>query len=134
MSDLATLIANMLLSCGFPNVFPRIPSTLDCAEPIVVVEGSFARESRQVEEERGDVAVTVMVVREVAADAEAVANAAERAMRKADWEPYANAGSYRIVGIDSTAPHFEERDSSGRDSSGRSVWAFEVVGTVVRSL
>ena len=69
MSNLATSISNMLLSSGFPNVFPRKPSALDCAEPIVVTEGAFVRESRLTEEERGSVPVTVMVVREVAGDA-----------------------------------------------------------------
>ena len=95
----------------------------------MVTEGAFARESRQAEEERGTVAVTVMAVREVAADAEDVAMAAERAVRRADWEPYVDAGSYRIVGIDTSAPAFKERDSSGRY-----VWSFDVTCTVVRAL
>ena len=81
------------------------------------------------EEERGAVAVTVMVVREVATDAESVAVAAELAVRRADREPYANAGIYRIVGVDTTAPAFRERDSSGRY-----VWAFDMACTVARSL
>ena len=129
MSNLATSISNMLLSSGFPNVFPRKPSALDCAEPIVVTEGAFVRESRLTEEERGSVPVTVMVVREVAGDAETVAIAAERAVRRTEWEPYADARSHRIVGIDTTAPAFKERDASGRY-----MWAFDVTCTVVRSL
>ncbi len=107
----------------------NLPSALDCAEPIVVVEGAFSRDARMAEEERGTVVVTVMVVREAMADAEDVAVAAELAVRRADWEPYADAGAYRIVGIDTTAPAFKERDSSGRH-----VWAFDVKCTVVRSL
>lgn len=126
----AESIKKLLVDAHFTSCFTKVlPSALDCAEPIVVVEGTFTRDSRMAEEERGAVAVTVMVVREVAADAESVAVAAELAVRKADWEPYADAGSCRIVGIDTTAPTFKERDSSGRY-----VWAFDVMCTVVRSL
>ena len=126
----ADSIAKLLADAHFSRYFSKgLPSALDCAEPIVVTEGAFARESRQAEEERGTVAVTVMAVREVAADAEDVAMAAERAVRRADWEPYVDAGSYRIVGIDTSAPAFKERDSSGRY-----VWSFDVTCTVVRAL
>ncbi|OUN42849.1 hypothetical protein B5G21_06525 [Enorma massiliensis] len=126
----AESIAKLLADAHFTSCFTKVcPSALDCAEPIVVTEGAFSRGSRLAEEERGSVAVTVLVVREVAADAESVAVAAELAVRRADWEPYADAGGYRIVGIDTTAPAFKERDSSGRY-----VWAFDVACTVVRSL
>lgn len=126
----AESIKKLLADAHFTSCFTKVlPSALDCAEPIVVVEGAFTRDSRMAEEERGAVAVTVMVVREVAADAESVAVAAELAVRRADWEPYADAGSCRIVGIDTTAPTFKERDSSGRYA-----WAFDVMCTVVRSL
>ena len=128
--SVADSIANMLADAHFSYYFSKVlPSALDCAEPIVVTEGAFERESRMAEEERGTVVVTVLVVREVMADAESVAVAAERAVRSADWEPYADAGSYRITGIDTSAPAFKERDSSGRY-----VWAFDVACTVVRSL
>ena len=126
----ADSIAKLLADAHFTSCFTNVlPSALDCAEPIVVTEGAFSRGSRLAEEERGSVAVTVLVVREVMADAESVAAAAELAVRRADWEPYADAGGYRIVGIDTTAPTFKERDSSGRY-----VWAFDVMCTVVRSL
>ena len=125
----ADSIAKMLVDAHFTNCFTKVgPSALDCAEPIVVLDGAFGRESRQVEEERGTVTVTVLVVREVAADAESVALALERAVRTGSWEPYADAGPYRIVGIDTTAPSLKERDSSGRF-----VWSFEVTCTVVRA-
>ncbi len=124
--SIAKLLADAHFSCYFSKVSP---SALDCAEPIVVLEGAFSRDSRMAEEERGTVTVTVLVVREVSSDAEDVATAAERVVRRADWEPYANAGTYRIVGIDTTAPAFKERDSSGRF-----VWSFEVACTVVRAL
>ena len=126
----AESIAKLLADAHFTSCFTKVcPSALDCAEPIVVTEGAFSRGSRLAEEERGSVVVTVLVVREVMADAESVAAAAELAVRRADWEPYADAGGYRIVGIDTTAPAFKERDSSGRY-----VWAFDVACTVVRSL
>lgn len=124
--SIAKLLADAHFSCYFSKVHP---SALDCAEPIVAVEGAFSRDSRMAEEERGSVVVTALVVREVMADAESVAIAAEMAVRRADWEPYADAGAYRIVGIDTTAPAFKERDSSGRY-----VWAFDVSCAVVRSL
>lgn len=126
----ADSIGKLLVEAHFTSCFTKVlPSALDCGEPIVVTEGAFSRESRLAEEERGSVTVTVLVVREVMADAESIAVAAELAVRRADWEPYADAGGYRIVGIDTTAPAFKERDSSGRH-----VWAFDVACTVVRSL
>ena len=124
--SIAKLLADAHFSCYFSKV---LPSALDCEEPIVAVEGPFSRDSRLIEEERGSVMVTVLVVREVAADAGSVAIAADLAVRRADWEPYADAGGYRIVSIDTAAPAFKERDSSGRY-----VWAFDVACTVVRSL
>lgn len=126
----ADSIAKLLVDAHFTSCFTKVlPSALDCEEPIVVTEGAFSRDARIAEEERGSVVVTVLVVREVSPDAESVAAAAELAVRRADWEPYADAGGYRIAGIDTTAPSFKERDSSGRY-----VWAFDVTCTVVRSL
>lgn len=124
--SIANLVADAHFSCYFSKA---CPSALDCAESIVAVEGTFERGSRLAEEERGSVVVTVLVVREVMADAESVAAAAELAVRRADWEQYADAGGYRIVGVDTSAPAFRERDSSGRY-----VWSFDVACTVVRSL
>lgn len=127
--SVAVQIKNLLLNSDFSNVFSTIPSALDCAEPIVVSAGDFKRESRLREEERGTVLVDVLVVREVEDDAEAVSVSCEKAVRRADWEPYADSGDYRIVGLDTTAAAFRERDSSGRF-----VWGFEAECTVVRSL
>ena len=130
MMGCADSIAWILRDTHFTCYFTKVcPSALDCAEPIVVLDGEFSRDARMAEEERGTVAVTVLVVRETLADAEEVATAAEQAVRRADWEPYADAGAYRIVGIETTAPAFKERDSSGRF-----VWSFEVACTVVRAL
>ena len=126
----ADSIANMLADAHFTSYFSKVlPSALNCAEPVVVTEGAFERDSRMAEEERGSVVVTVMVVREIIADAESAAVAAERAVRSADWESHADAGRYRIVGIDTAAPAFKERDSSGRF-----IWSFDVTCTVVRTL
>ena len=126
----ADLIAKLLADAHFSCYFSKVsPSALVCEEPIVVLEGAFSRDSRMQEEERGTVAVTVLVVREVAAEAEAFAFVCERAVRRGMWEPYADAGEYRLVGIDTTAPAFKERDSSGRF-----VWSFEVTCTVVRQI
>lgn len=60
----AESIKKLLVDAHFISCFTKVlPSALDCAEPIVVVEGAFTRDSRMAEEERGAVAVTVMVVR-----------------------------------------------------------------------
>ena len=126
----ADSVAGILRDAHFTSYFTKVlPSALNCPEPIVVLDGEFERDSRMAEEERGTVAVTVLVVREAASEAEDVATAVELAVRRADWEPYADAGAYRIVGIDTTPPVFKERDSSGRF-----VWSFEVACTVVRML
>lgn len=127
--NIANQIKNILLSSGFSNVFSTIPSALDCAEPIVVSQGDFSREARRAEEERGTLPVTVLVVRDVAANAEAVAVSCERAVRGANWEPFAEAWPWRIVGVDTTAPAFKERDGSGRF-----IWALEADCTMARAL
>lgn len=122
-------IAKLLVDAQFTSVFTQSLSALDCAEPIIVSAGAFKREERFADEERGHIAVTVLVVRELAAEAERVAEECERCVRRASWEPYADAGRYRICGLDTSAPAFRERDSSGRY-----VWGFEVDVTVVRAL
>ena len=126
----ADSVAKMLADAHFSDCFSKVlPSALDYAEPIVVSERAFERASRMSEEERGTVPVTVMVVREASADAEAVAGACERAVRSGSWEPYAETWPWRIVGVDTSAPALMRRDGSGRF-----VWSFEVACTVVRSL
>lgn len=122
-------IAKLLVDSDFTSCFTKPVSALLCEEPIVVVEGGFERESRLTEEERGSVVATVFVVREDAGESGVVALAAEHAVRCVDWEPYADAAPYRIVGIDTTVPAYE-----GDDASGRAVWSFKVTCTVVRGL
>ncbi|MBP3885793.1 MAG: hypothetical protein J6D54_12780 [Olsenella sp.] len=127
--SVARAVAGMLDDAGFVYVHTAPPSALDCAEPIVCLQGHFERDGRMEGEERGTVAVSVLVVRELAVDAEAGAEACELALRRCDWEPWADCGRYRIVALDTTAPAFVERDRSGRV-----VWGFEVRCTVARSL
>ena len=127
--QLSFLVAKALLEGDFASYFASLPSADVEPEPIVLREGRFERVSRTDGEERGTVAVAVLVVREVAATAEADAQACERWVRSYGWEPVAENGSWRIVGMDTTAPAFKEIDGSGRF-----VWAFDVLLTVVRSI
>lgn len=127
--QLSFLIAKALLDGDFASYFASVPSALDDPEPIVIRQGGFEREARMEDEERGTVAVTVLVVREVEATADADALACERWLRSYGWEPYAENESWRICGLDTTAPAFKERDESGRF-----VYEFDVRLTVVRSL
>ena len=101
--QLSFLIAKALLEGDFASYFASVPSAADDPEPIVV--------------------------REVEATAEADAQACERWIRTYGWEPVAENGSWRICGLDTTAPAFKERDGSGRF-----VYEFDVRLTVVRSL
>lgn len=126
----ANLIKNMLVSGDFSGYFSTFaPSAADEPEPVVLAEGPFARESRIEGEERGSVPVTVLVVREDASDAESLAIALEAFLRDADWEPFSESGPWRIVGLDTTAPAFRERDSSGRF-----VYEFTAEVTAVRAV
>ena len=126
----AELIASALVDAEFPNVFPKSsPSALDFPEAIVLLQGPFGREGRFDGEERGTVPVRVLVVRELPAEAESVAIDVERCIRHADWELHRDAGPWRVAGIDTAAPHFKERDSSGRY-----VWEIDIDVTAVRAI
>ena len=127
--QISFLIAKALLDGDFASYFASVPSALDDPEPIVLRQGSFEREARFEDSERGTVAVTVLVVRDVEATAEADSIACERWLRSYGWEASAENGSWRIAGLDTAAPHFIERDGSGRF-----VWGFDVTLTVVRYL
>lgn len=78
---LSFLVAKALLEGDFASYFASLPSADMEPEPIVLREGRFERVSRMEHEERGTVTVAVMVVREVAATAEADAMACERLLR-----------------------------------------------------
>lgn len=126
----ADSIAKMLVDADFSSCFSNVaPSALVSAEPIVVIDGAYERAGRMAEEERGTVAVTVLAVRETSGAAEEAAASAELAVRRGGWEPYADAGAWRIVGLDTGPASFKERDGSGRF-----VWGFGVACTVVREL
>ena len=126
----AEMIASCLVAAQFPNVFPKtLPSAVDFPEAIVLVQGKFGRESRIEGEERGTLPVTVYVVRDLPAEAESVAIDVEKCIRRASWETFSESGPWRIAGLDTSAPSFNERDSSGRY-----VWQFEVTVTAVRSV
>ena len=129
MSRIANLLLFPQVEGDFTNYFTNRVSALECAEPIVLLEGGFEREMRIEGEERGTVPVEVLVVRDVDADAEAVAVALEQRIRHGAWERTGEAWPYRVVGLDTTAPAFRERDGSGRF-----VWAFMVTVTVVRTV
>lgn len=120
----------MLVSGDFSGYFSTFPpSAREHPECVVLLEGEFERESRIDGEERGTVPITVLVVREDSTEAEELAIAMERHLRDLDWEPYCEAGPWRVVGLDTTAPAFKERDSSGR-----CVWKFTVTLTIAREI
>lgn len=123
-------VAGMLRAAGVANVFTAPPSALDCAEPVVVRWGGFERESRQDGEERGTIRVQALAVRERDADAMDAAFACEAAVRDSGRAAWNEEGSgVRIVGIDTEAPAFRMRDSSGR-----CVWGFTAFLTVAREI
>ncbi len=125
--QLSFLVAKALLEGDFASYFASVPSAADDPEPIVLCQGKFEREAVLPDGERGHLAVTVLVVREVEAEAEADAQSCERWIRRYGWEPVAENGTWRIVGLDTTTPSFVELDRSGRF-----VWGFDVILTVVR--
>lgn len=125
----SSLIAYPLVEADFSVYFSKLPGAIECAEPVVLVEGAFERESRIEGEERSTVDVTCYVVREVSAEAEAAALECERVVRNSDWELHRDASPWRIAGVDTTAPFLKERDSSGRY-----VWQFGIEVTAVREI
>lgn len=63
--QLSFLVARALLEGDFASYFASVPSAADDPEPIVLRQGKFEREAVLPDGERGHVAVTVLVVREV---------------------------------------------------------------------
>lgn len=124
--EVAGAVASMLYALGFTGVFCAPPSAGFCAEPIVVSQGAFAREARLADGgERGRVDVDVLACREDAGAAEAVCVVAERALRGAVWP--IDVDGVRIASADS-----DGSGPRGRDGSGRWLWGFTLVCTVVR--
>lgn len=130
MRAVVDAVAGMLRAAGVGDVFCIAPSALLSEQPVVVRWAGFSRESRQDGEERGVASVEVFAVRETdaaACDVAILCEAAVRSSGRAEWNV---AGSeVRILGIDTDAPAFRERDSSGRF-----VWAFTVRLTVAREI
>ena len=60
----SSLIAYPLVEADFSVYFSKLPSSLECPEPVVLAEGEFEREGRMDGEERGTVPVACYVVRE----------------------------------------------------------------------
>ena len=130
MRAVVDAVAGMLRAAGVGDVFCIAPSALLSEQPVVVRWAGFSRESRQDGEERGVASVEVFAVRETdaaACDVAILCEAAVRSSGRAEWNV---AGSgVRILGIDTDAPAFRERDSSGRF-----VWAFTVRLTVAMEI
>ncbi|WP_417134896.1 hypothetical protein [Rubneribacter badeniensis] len=124
----ADIVAAVLRSQGFKNVFTSPPSVRRCADPIVVTCGGWERFSRQVEEvERGMRHVDVLVCCEDPRDAEATACSAERDLRRADWTGATSGWHMRVVSVDTDAPV-----PRGRDGSGRWLRGFSASLTIAR--
>ncbi|MDN0068610.1 hypothetical protein [Collinsella ihumii] len=127
MGAVSELAARALTACGFECVFRSPVSALFCAEPAVLTEGAFERAARLEDgRERGIVIVDVLICRDVSLDAEAAGLAAERALRAVAW-PVDCDGFVRIAAADTRGA-----GPRGRDGSGRWLWGFELVCTVVR--
>ncbi len=60
--QLSFLVAKALIEGGFASYFASLPSADVEPEPIVLREGKFERVSRTEHEERGTVAVSVLVI------------------------------------------------------------------------
>lgn len=130
MRAVVDAVAGMLAAADLTGVFVAVPSALVCTEPVVVRFAGFSRESRQDGEERGVARVEVLVVRERDAGTMEAAFAAEAAVRASGCTAWNVEGSgVRVVGIDTEAPTFRTRDSSGRY-----VWGFTALLTVAREI
>lgn len=130
MRAVVDAVAGMLRAAGVGDVFCIAPSALLSEQPVVVRWAGFSRESRQDGEERGVASAEVFAVRETdaaACDVAILCEAAVRSSGRAEWNV---AGSgVCILGIDTDAPAFRERDSSERF-----VWTFTVRLTVAREI
>ena len=124
----ADVAAALLRSLGYGNVFTAPPAPGLCAEPIVLTAGELSRDARLADgAERGTLPVGVTVCCDDPRDAEATAHAVERDLRLADWTGGDAGWHVRVVAVDTAAPR-----PLGRDGSGRWLWAFTLILTVVR--
>lgn len=126
----ADAVAALLRATGYANVFTCPPPARACCEPIVLAQGAFEREARLADgTERGRVPVDVTVCCEDPRDAEATARAVERDLRRDSWEGFGEGWHCRVSAVDSEGP-----SPGGRDGSGRWLWGFTLVLTVVRDV
>lgn len=124
----ADVVAELLRSLGYGNVFTAPPAASLCAEPIVLAAGAWECEARLADgTERGRVPVDVTVCCEDPRDAEATAHAVERDLRLADWTGEGAGWHVRVVAVDTAAPR-----PLGRDGSGRWLWGLAAVLTIAR--
>ena len=109
--------AALLRALGYGNAFCSPPPT----------QGALEREARLADgAERGRVPVDVLVCCEAARDAEATCRAVERDLRRGSWTGSGEGWRCRVAAADSggSAPR-------GRDGSGRWLWGFTLILTVV---
>ena len=119
--------AALLRALGYGNAFCSPPPARLCCEPIVLTQGALEREARLADgAERGRVPVDVLVCCEAARDAEATCRAVERDLRRGSWTGSGEGWRCRVAAADSggSAPR-------GRDGSGRWLWGFTLILTVV---
>ena len=93
----------------------------------MLTQGALEREARLADgTERGRVPVDVLVCCEAARDAEATCRAVERDLRRGSWTGAGEGWRCRVAAADSggSAPR-------GRDGSGRWLWGFTLILTVV---
>lgn len=115
---------------GFTDVFTSPPSAMLCTEPIVLSCGAWERLARLSDgRERGVQAVGVLACRDTPSEAEAACRAAEAALRGCAWEARLEGWRVRVAACDSGAP-----EPRGRDGSGRWLWGFDLLCTVVRDV
>jgi hypothetical protein len=123
------LVADALMRAGITDVHVGPVSSLDCECPVVVGDAAAKRTDRMEDgSERGEAAVRVTCVRETSNEAEDACYACERAVRARGFSEADGDATMRVAALDTTWPV-----SQGRDASGRWVWSFDVVLTVVRA-
>ncbi len=130
----AGVVACALRSCGYANVFDRVPSGRACAEPIVVRPGGWEREARFPDGvERGREKVRVHVCMDSEIDAVNTAAGLSRDLPRVDWlGASVGCGALRAAsGVRVLEADCGAVEELGRDSSGRWVVSIEVSCVVV---
>lgn len=124
------IVAEVLRSLGYKDVFLAPPAAWRCEEPIVLEYGEWRRLAKLDDgSERGERDIAVIVCREDAGQAEAVCRAAERDLRRDGWTGLGSGWYCRVVARDTKPP-----EPMGRDASGRWLWKFTLTLTGARNL